>query len=104
MAEDTELLALCRPGMRLSTRDRRGARILRVCPAEGLVYGEVEMQGACVWRADGRYRDAPFGAPGPLDLMMPNGLHQTSLVAPEVRETASVREAIEAGNRLFCCD
>ena len=99
MAEGTELLALCQPGMRLSTRDRRGARIMRVCATEGLVYGEVEMQGACVWRADGRYRDAPFGAPGPLDLMMPG-----SLVAPEARETASVREAIEAGNRLFCCD
>jgi hypothetical protein len=56
------------------------------------------MQGACVWRADGRWRDAPFGAPGPLDLMPPEPL----ATAPP--RTASLREALDAGNPLFCCD
>jgi len=84
--------------MVLRTRDRRAARISRLEPAAGLIHGEVEMQGACVWRADGRWRDAPFGAPGPLDLMPPEP------VATAPPRTASLREALDAGNPLFCCD
>jgi hypothetical protein len=82
----------------LRTRDRRAARISRLEPAAGLIHGEVEMQGACVWRTDGRWRDAPFGAPGPLDLMPPEP------VAAAAPRTASVKETLGAGNRLFCCD
>ena len=95
-----DLASLCRPGMVLRTRDRREARIDRVAPAEGLIHGEVRMHGACVWRAERRYRDAPFGAPGPLDLMMP---------APDATRAAdqprsSIREALEGESRHFCCD
>src|SRR5581483_10724374 len=54
-----DFLAACRPGMVLRTRDRRAARILAVAPETGEIRGEVQMMGACVWRADGRYRDAP---------------------------------------------
>jgi hypothetical protein len=93
-----DLLSACHEGMVFRTRDRRAARICRLEPAAGLIHGEVEMQGACVWRADGRWRDAPFGAPGPLDLMP---LELGSAAPPR---TASVTEAIEAGNPLFCCD
>jgi hypothetical protein len=80
------------------TRDRRQARIERVSLTEGLIYGEVPMHGACVWLADGRYRDAPFGAVGPLDLMPPV---RAETSAPR---TASMKEALEEDNRLFCCD
>ena len=66
---------------------------------EGLIRGEVEMHGACVWRADGRYRDAPFGAPGPLDLMPP-----TAEPARPSGLTASIAEALAADSRPFCCD
>jgi hypothetical protein len=87
------------------TRDRREARIDRIesgggLPDSGLITGQVQMHGPCVWLTGGRYRDAPFGAPGPLDLMPPS---------PEGAErgepkTASLKEALEADNRLFCCD
>ena len=93
-----ELLSACRAGMVLRTRDRRAARVVSLDPAAGLIYGEVEMKGPCVWRSDGRWLDAPFGAPGPLDLMPPG--EETSREQP----TASVREALDPANRLFCCD
>jgi len=93
-----DLLSACREGMVLRTRDRRAARIRRLEPAAGLIHGEVEMRGACVWRADGRWRDAPFGAPGPLDLMAPEP------VAAASPRTASVKEALDGANPLFCCD
>ena len=61
MESALELLSICRAGAVLRTRDRRTARIHHAEPAAGLIHGEVEMHGACVWRADGRYRDAAFG-------------------------------------------
>jgi hypothetical protein len=94
---EADLLSACREGMVLRTRDRRAARISWLEPAAGLIHGEVEMRGACVWRADGRWRDAPFGAPGPLDLMPEH-------VAAAPPRTASIKEALDAGNPLFCCD
>jgi hypothetical protein len=90
--------------MVLRTRDRRAARIHRADPAAGLIpgliHGEVEMHGPCVWRADGRYRDAPFGAPGPLDLMPPD-FRAPSTTGPR---TVSLKGALAADHRLFCCD
>jgi hypothetical protein len=82
------------------TRDRREARIDRIESDVGLIVGQVQMHGPCVWLTGGRYRDAPFGAPGPLDLMPPS---------PEGAQrggpkTASLKEALEGDNRLFCCD
>ena len=85
-------------GSTYRTRDRREARIERVAPAEGLVYGEVQMHGPCVWLVDGRYRDAPFGAAGPLDLM------PVDTAGGKAPQTASMQEALEGDNRLFCCD
>ena len=99
MADSADFLSRCQAGMSLATRDRRQARIERVSAAEGLIFGEVPMHGACVWRADGRFRDAPFGAPGPLDLVMPDGPS-----APRAPNSASMQEALDAGDRLFCCD
>lgn len=93
-----DFLASCAPGMRLRTRDRSEAIITRVDPDEGLVFGEVVMFGPCAWRRDGIYRDAPFGAPGPLDLMPPK------TQADAQPRQASTREALAAGNRAFCCD
>jgi ribonuclease I len=95
-----ELLLLYRAGAVLRTRDRRAARIHHAEPAAGLIHGEVEMHGACVWRADGRYRDAAFGAPGPLDLMPPES------VAPPATgpQRISLEEALATEHRLFCCD
>jgi hypothetical protein len=85
-------------GATYRTRDRREARIERVSVREGLIYGQVQMQGPCFWRMDGRYRDAPFGAAGPLDLMPPTP------AANPAPQTASIKDALEADNQLFCCD
>ena len=100
MTSDTNLRPVFQIGALYRTRDRREARIERVDAGAGLIFGQVQMHGSCAWLADGRYRDAPFGAPGPLDLMPP--------VAGEVRgpgpKSASLKEALEDDNRLFCCD
>jgi hypothetical protein len=66
-----DFLAFCRPGMVLKTRDRREARITAVTPETGLISGTVPMLGACAWRGDGRFHQAPAGAAGPWDLMPP---------------------------------
>jgi hypothetical protein len=94
-----DFVATCKPGMVLRTRDRSEATISRVSPEDGLVHGEVRMFGACAWRRDGLYRDAPAGAAGPLDLMPPAA--ETS--APP-RKTVSLKQALDPANRGFCCD
>ncbi|HXQ42065.1 MAG TPA: hypothetical protein VN821_12400 [Candidatus Udaeobacter sp.] len=99
MSADLDLLNLCRPGDRLRTRDRREARIVFVSLEDGLIGGEVQMHGACLWYRDGRWRDAPFGAPGPLDLVLP----APAAAIGEPRK-ASIEEALAEGNRLYCCD
>ena len=98
MADDLSLLANLKAGAVYRTRDRREARIDRLLPGEGLIFGEVQMHGPCVWLANGRYRDAPFGAPGPLDLLPP------AEIAPPAPRTVSMKDALEGDNRLFCCD
>lgn len=70
-ASGFDFLGFCRPGMTLRTRDRRRARITAVAAETGLISGEVEMLGACAWRGDGRFHQAPAGAAGPWDLMPP---------------------------------
>jgi microcystin degradation protein MlrC len=67
----TDIATLARPGAILKTRDRRQARILSVDAANGFIDGEVPMFGPCRWRPDGRYAEAPAGAAGPLDLVVP---------------------------------
>ena len=86
------------PGKTYRTRDRREARIETISQEEESIRGEVQMHGPCMWRLDGRYRDAPFGAPGPLDLMPPA---DGPVAAPQ---SASLKEALEGDNRLCCCD
>jgi len=98
MKAPLDFIAICAPGLRLRTRDRSEAVITRVDAGEGLVHGEVAMLGPCVWRRDGVYRDAPFGAPGPLDLMAP------ATQAEVQHKQVSTREALAADNRTFCCD
>jgi hypothetical protein len=99
MPEAHDFLAKTPPGAVLRTRDRREARIERIDAREGLLFGSVQMHGDCVWRADGRFRDAPFGAPGPLDLMSPDAAR------PVEPKTESMAEALASGeNRGFCCD
>ena len=97
MSTDIDFFILCRPGDLFRTRDRRQARITFVSREDRLIGGEVEMHGACLWHGDGRWRDAPFGAAGPLDLVPP---------APATGEPrrASIREALAEENRLYCCD
>ena len=102
-SDSSDLAPPCLPETRLRTRDGRDARVQRTAPDEGLIYGEVAMHGPCVWKTDGRFRDAPFGAPGPLDLMHPAPASGSS-DGVATRKVASVKEAIEADNRLFCCD
>jgi len=103
MADDThpfDFLRFCRPGMVLKTRDRREARITAVAPETGLISGTVQMLGACAWRADGRFRQAPAGAAGPWDLMPP------AEVRPDaVQRRESLAEALQSedGNP-GCCD
>src|SRR5262245_33669551 len=99
MSEPFDFVAACRPGLLMRTRDRSEATIGRVAAAEGLIYGEVRMFGPCVWRRDGRYRDAPGGAAGPLDLVPPE-------VSAEARprKTIALKDALDPANRSFCCD
>jgi len=98
---DFDFLAFCRPGLVLKTRDRRDARILAVDAAAGQIHGEVQMMGACIWRADGRYQDAPAGAAGPWDLMPPQ---MTESPAAE-RRHESLADALKRGTpNPGCCD
>jgi len=94
-----DFVAVCRPGAAMRTRDRSEAVVTQVDAAAGLIYGEVRMFGPCVWQQDGRYRDAPGGAAGPLDLMPPDA---TAEVKP--RKTISLKDALDPANRSFCCD
>ena len=100
MTDQTQTNAGFRIGITYRTRDRRQAHVARIALEEGLIFGAVQMHGPCVWLSDGRYRDAPFGAAGPLDLVAPaaSDSHQHR---PKI---ASVKEALEDDNRLFCCD
>lgn len=98
MTDSFDFAAECLPGMVLRTRDRSEATISRVSADEGLVYGEVRMFGPCAWRRDGLYRDSPAGAAGPLDLVPPGE------ASPKPRKTVSLKDALDADNRPFCCD
>ncbi len=100
MTTEPDLLSAVRIGALYRTRDRREARIERIDSVDRLIFGQVQMHGACVWLADGRYRDAPFGAVGPLDLVSP-GANETPPAGPK---SVSLKEALEDDNRLFCCD
>jgi hypothetical protein len=100
MIDQTQSDTDFRIGITYRTRDRREARVERVAVEEGLIFGTVEMHGACVWCSDGRYRDAPFAAAGPLDLVAPAAV-DLQRSGPRI---ASVKEALKDDNRLFCCD
>ncbi len=99
MTVSFDFIAACKPGMVMRTRDRSEATIGRVAAEEGLIYGDVRMLGPCVWRQDGRYRDAPGGAAGPLDLMAPQAAAET-----QPRKTISLKDALDPASRPFCCD
>jgi hypothetical protein len=99
MSTSFDFIAACRPGSAMRTRDRSEAIISRVDAAEGLIYGDVRMFGPCVWRQGGRYRDAPGGAAGPLDLMPPEAAAEA-----KPRKTISLKDALDPANRSFCCD
>jgi len=99
MTANFDFLAACRPGMVVRTRDRSEATIGCVAPEEGLIYGEVRMLGPCVWQRNGRYRDSPGGAAGPLDLVPPEAAADA-----KPRKTISLKDALDPANRPFCCD
>ena len=99
MTVNFDFVAACTAGMVLRTRDRSEATIGRIAADDGLIYGEVRMFGPCVWQRDGRYRDAPGGAAGPLDLMPPNAAAEA-----KPAKTVSLRYALDPANRPFCCD
>jgi hypothetical protein len=99
MSASFDFLAACRPGMVMRTRDRSEATVVRVAAAEGLIYGDIRMFGPCAWRRDGRYRDAPGGAAGPLDLMPPEAAAEA-----KPRKTIALQDALDPANRPFCCD
>jgi len=96
-----DFLATCRPGMILKTRDRREARILAVAPERGEISGELQMMGPCVWRGDGRYRDAPAGVDGPWDLMPPEP--ESAPRPQQHRESLAAALQSPVGNP-GCCD
>jgi hypothetical protein len=99
MIENYDFLAAATAGSPLQTRDRRPVRIERIVASEGLIFGEVPMHGPSCWRADGRFTEAPFGAPGPLDLVPP------AIRPAEPQPRASLKDALEDGEgRPFCCD
>ena len=94
-----DFLSHCRPGMVLRTRDRRTVRITAVAAEAGLVTGEVQMMGACAWRADGRFHQAPDGAAGPWDLMPPEAEHR-----PVAQRHGSLVDALRDEDNPGCCD
>jgi hypothetical protein len=99
MVQDFDFLTFCRPGMVLKTRDRREARITAVTPESGLISGEVQMLGACAWRADGRFHQAPAGAAGPWDLMPP-----TADQPAEQRHESLIAALDSPAGNPGCCD
>jgi hypothetical protein len=99
MSASFDFIAACRPGLAMRTRDRSEAVITGVDAEAGVIHGEVRMFGACAWRHDGRYRDAPAGAAGPLDLMPPGPAADA-----KPRKTVSLKDALDPANRSFCCD
>ena len=102
---DFDFTACCRPGMTLRTRDRRDARILAVDAAAGIIRGEVTTLGPCVWRADGRYRDAPAGAAGPWDLMPPVPTVASIASGAATQRRESLADALQRGDENpGCCD
>ena len=94
-----DFLTDCQPGMVLKTRDRREARITAVDKATGRISGEVPMLGACAWRADGRFHQAPADAAGPWDLMPP-----TEDAATEQRRESLAAALNAEGGNPGCCD
>lgn len=94
-----DFAAICRPGMAMRTRDRSEATVTRVSAEDGMIHGDVRMFGPCVWHRNGRYRDAPAGAAGPLDLMPPD-----DAATSRPRKTISLQDALDPANRSFCCD
>lgn len=93
-----DFLATAEVGAVLRTRDRRDATITAIDPAAGLIHGMVTMLGACSWRANGIYADAPAGAAGPLDLVVPAS-------GPAVPQRhVSVTDQLDGDSRAFCCD
>ena len=102
MTDRFDFLGYCRPGMTLTTGDRRTATIRAIDRDAGLVHGEVPMHGPCSWRADGIWSEAPCGANGPLDLQPPAG--QPADAAEPGQRRASVVDALRGPNRHFCCD
>ncbi len=98
MDGNRDFLATVAVGAVLRTRDRRDAAITAIDPAAGLIHGMVTMFGACSWRANGIYADAPAGAAGPLDLVAPAS-------RPAVLQRhVSVADQLDGTNRAFCCD
>jgi hypothetical protein len=96
-----DFLAYCSPGTVLMTRDRREARVAVVDRETGIIHGEVRMLGACRWRADGVYLDAPARAAGPWDLMPPAREENR----PERRSGMSLAEALQNPEaNPGCCD
>jgi hypothetical protein len=93
-----DFIAACRPGMVLRTRDRGEAIIHLVSAEDGFIHGEVRMFGPCAWRRDGRYRDSPGAAAGPLDLTPP------AAAMPKPSHVVSMKDALEPAGRPFCCD
>jgi len=108
MADDAarfDFLAFCRPGMVLKTRDRRLARITGIAAETGLISGEVQMLGACAWRGDGRYHQAPAGAAGPWDLMPPEADRPSADRSPGAQRRESLAEALQdSDGNPGCCD
>jgi hypothetical protein len=98
MDGEYDFLSACTVGAVLRTRDRREATITGIDRDAGLIHGEVTMIGACRWRRDGVYADAPFGAAGPLDLVRPS----EGPVQP--RKRTSVTDELAGEGRAFCCD
>ncbi len=98
MSEAADFLTLVAAGHVLRTRDRRPVADLRIIGDR--ILGRVPMLGEIAWRKDGRYAEAPGGAAGPLDLVLP----QAPATAP--RE-ASLREALaeaDPATKAACCD
>jgi hypothetical protein len=99
MRASFDFIAGCRPGLAMRTRDRSEVVITGVDADAGLIHGEVRMFGACSWRRDGRYRDAPAEVAGPLDLMPPEPAAEA-----KPRKTIALKDALDPANRSFCCD
>lgn len=101
-ADSIDFIALAQAGVALRTRDRRAVDISRIDAAAGIIHGSIAMEGTLRWRRDGSFADAPGGAAGPFDLVVPDTAAAAGTARVSLRDALAEEEA--SARAPFCCD